>query len=94
MRLWDIYIIKCQVSGFWGKSPDFAPRLPLVLSPHGGRRNLRIFRLLLRITQELCIISLKVTNYLFLQQLRLGQLIGTYMLKITTDDSFGSQNKQ
>ena len=27
----------CQVSGFWGESPDFAPRLPLFLSPPGRR---------------------------------------------------------
>ena len=33
----------CQVSGFGGESPDFAPHLPLLPSPPGERRNLRIF---------------------------------------------------
>ena len=37
-----------------------------------------------------------VTKYLFLPQLWLGpsQLIGTYLLKMTTDNSFGNYQKQ
>ena len=89
---------KCQVSGFWGESPDFAPRLPpcAVSSRGGGRRNLRIFDRVSGFLRIYVLFHLKVTKlYVFIAVMACpSQLIRTNLLKITTEDNFGNFHKQ
>ena len=69
-----------------GESPDFAPRLPPCAISPGRRRNLRI-------SPDFSVISLK-SNKIIQFWLGPSQLIGTELLKMTTDDGLGNYHKQ
>ena len=82
----------CQVSWFWGESPDYASRLP----SFGGRWNLRIFYRVSWFLRIYVLFHLKVSKlYVFTAIMTCPiQLIGTNQLKMTTDDNFGDYHKQ
>ena len=90
-----IHFYSYQVSGFWGESADFEPLLPLC-AVSTGKDEIAVFSIaspdfsgFLRIS---VLFHLKVTKLFVLQQLWLSpsQLIGTYLLQMTKDDSLGN----
>ena len=75
-----------QVSGFCKPPPPHPPLVPR------GRQNLRKIDHVSGFLRIYMLFHLKVTKSIVLQQLWLNpsQLIGIYLLKMTTEDSFGN----
>ena len=81
---------------FGGSLRILHPISPLVQSPPGGRRNLRIFDWVSRFLRIYVLFHLKVTKlYVFIAVVACqSQLIDTNLLKITMDDNFGNYHEQ